>query len=111
MSVLGNAYTDIYLAQKDRPESMVYFDFVMSEVHGLRIKELLDEKEARNFVKSIPRKMILDMDADKIQFPRENLVGGFNQGVKMFNTMMIPERPGTAAMTITQIQCLPCRGI
>jgi hypothetical protein len=37
---LGQAYQDIYLAQKDRPEGMGYFDFVMSEVHGLRIKEL-----------------------------------------------------------------------
>jgi len=44
LNVLGNAYKDIYLAQKNRPEGMGYFDFVMSEVHGLRIKELLDEK-------------------------------------------------------------------
>lgn len=44
LAVLGNAYRDIYLAQKDRPEGMAYFDFVMSEVHGLRIKELVDEK-------------------------------------------------------------------
>src|SRR3989339_1261173 len=34
-------------------------------------KKLRDE--ARDFVKSIPGKMILDMDADKIQFPREFL--------------------------------------
>ncbi len=46
LEVLGKAYQDIYLAQKDRPEQMGYFDFVMSEVHGLRIKELMDEKEA-----------------------------------------------------------------
>jgi benzoyl-CoA reductase/2-hydroxyglutaryl-CoA dehydratase subunit BcrC/BadD/HgdB len=46
LGVLGNAYQDIYLAQKGRPEGMGYFDFVMSEVHGLRIKELLDEKAA-----------------------------------------------------------------
>ncbi len=45
LGVLGKGYTDIYLAQKDRPEGMGYFDFVMSEVHGLRIKELVDEKE------------------------------------------------------------------
>ncbi len=32
--------------------------------------------------------------------PKENLLGGLNQGVKVFNTMMIPERLGTAAMTI-----------
>ncbi len=44
LSVLGNAYKDIFLTQKDRPEGMGYFDFVMSEVHGLRIKELMDEK-------------------------------------------------------------------
>jgi benzoyl-CoA reductase/2-hydroxyglutaryl-CoA dehydratase subunit BcrC/BadD/HgdB len=44
LNVLGKAYQDIFLAQKDRPQGMAYFDFVMSEVHGLRIKELLDEK-------------------------------------------------------------------
>ncbi|MBW1962482.1 MAG: 2-hydroxyacyl-CoA dehydratase [Deltaproteobacteria bacterium] len=46
LEVLGKSYRDIYLAQKNRPEGMVYFDFVMSEVHGLRIKELMDEKMA-----------------------------------------------------------------
>ncbi|MBI5592508.1 MAG: 2-hydroxyacyl-CoA dehydratase [Deltaproteobacteria bacterium] len=46
LNVLGGAYQDIYLAQKNRPEGMGYFDFVMSEVHGLRIRELLDEKKA-----------------------------------------------------------------
>lgn len=46
LGVLGQGYQDIYLAQENRPEGMAYFDFVMSEVHGLRIKELLDEKAA-----------------------------------------------------------------
>ena len=46
LGVLGKAYQDIYLSQENRPEGMSYFDFVMSEVHGLRIKELLDEKAA-----------------------------------------------------------------
>ena len=35
-----------------------------------------------------------------VRVPKENLVGELNQGVKVFNTMMIPERLGTAAMTI-----------
>ncbi|MFK5954535.1 MAG: acyl-CoA dehydrogenase family protein [Desulfobacterium sp.] len=35
-----------------------------------------------------------------VQVPKENLLGKVNQGVKIFNTMMIPERLGTAAMTI-----------
>lgn len=46
LGVLGKGYGDIYMAQKNRPEGMAYFDFVMSEVHGLRIQELLDEKKA-----------------------------------------------------------------
>lgn len=39
-------YQDAYLTQSARPEGMSYFDFVMSEIHGLRIKELLDHKAA-----------------------------------------------------------------
>ncbi len=35
-----------------------------------------------------------------VKVPKENLLGEPNQGVKVFNTMMIPERLGTAAMTI-----------
>ncbi len=39
-------YQNAYLTQADRPEGMAYFDFVMSEIHGLRIKELVDHKAA-----------------------------------------------------------------
>ena len=45
LNALGAIYSDVYMGQKDRPKGMEYFDFVMSEVHGLRIKELLDHKE------------------------------------------------------------------
>lgn len=44
LNVLGNAYKDIFLSQQNRPQGMQYFDFVMSEVHGLRIKELVDAR-------------------------------------------------------------------
>ena len=50
LAVLGKAYNDIFLAQKNRPEGMKYFDFVMSEVHGLRIKELVDAKSQGRIV-------------------------------------------------------------
>jgi benzoyl-CoA reductase/2-hydroxyglutaryl-CoA dehydratase subunit BcrC/BadD/HgdB len=46
LGVLSKAYGDIFIRQKNRPAAMAYFDFVMSEVHGLRIKELLDGKAA-----------------------------------------------------------------
>ena len=37
LDVLGAHYQDTFLSQARRPEGMKYFDFVMSEVHGLRI--------------------------------------------------------------------------
>ena len=40
LSVLGKFYNDIYLSQQGRLKGMEYLDFVLSEVHGLRIKEL-----------------------------------------------------------------------
>ena len=68
LEVLGKAYQDIYLSQKDRPEGMAYFDFVMSEVHGLRIRELLDEKAAgRKIIGSycvfVPEEIVLAANA------------------------------------------------
>jgi benzoyl-CoA reductase/2-hydroxyglutaryl-CoA dehydratase subunit BcrC/BadD/HgdB len=67
LSVLGGAYQDIFLSQKDRPEGMKYFDFVVSEVHGLRIKELMDAKaQGRKVVGSycvfVPEELILAVD-------------------------------------------------
>jgi butyryl-CoA dehydrogenase len=35
-----------------------------------------------------------------VQVPRQNIVGQLNNAYAVFNTMMIPERLGTAAMTI-----------
>lgn len=64
LDVLGKGYQDIYLSQKDRPQGMHYFDFVVSEVHGLRIKELLQEKEAGRkiigaFCVFVPEELVL----------------------------------------------------
>lgn len=64
LGALGQGYQDIFLAQEARPEAMGYFDFVMSEVHGLRIKELLDAKaEGRPVVGSfcvyVPEEIVL----------------------------------------------------
>jgi benzoyl-CoA reductase/2-hydroxyglutaryl-CoA dehydratase subunit BcrC/BadD/HgdB len=45
MEVLGAAYGSLFMSQKNRPQHTSYLDFVMSEVHGLRIKELVDGKQ------------------------------------------------------------------
>ncbi len=44
LSALGEGYRQVFLSREGRPRGMEYFDFVMSEVHGLRIKELLAAK-------------------------------------------------------------------
>ena len=67
LSVLGGAYTDIFLSQKNRPEGMKYFDFVMSEVHGLRIQELMNAKvQGRKVIGSycvfVPEELILAVE-------------------------------------------------
>jgi len=46
LKVLGQFYGDIYLSQDKRLKGMEYMDFVLSEVHGLRIQELQEAKAA-----------------------------------------------------------------
>jgi benzoyl-CoA reductase/2-hydroxyglutaryl-CoA dehydratase subunit BcrC/BadD/HgdB len=67
LSVLGQAYQSLFLDRPNRPAGMGYFDFVMSEVHGLRIKELLDAKAAGrkvvgSFCVFVPEELILAVD-------------------------------------------------
>jgi len=42
LGAVGQLFGDAYLTQDNRPMGMDYLNFVMSEVHGLRIKELHD---------------------------------------------------------------------
>ncbi len=37
LQVLGKFYGDIYVSQQGRLKGMEYLDFVLTEVHGLRI--------------------------------------------------------------------------
>jgi benzoyl-CoA reductase/2-hydroxyglutaryl-CoA dehydratase subunit BcrC/BadD/HgdB len=46
LGAVGSLYGATYLTQENRPEGMGYLDFVMTEVHGLRIKELDDFRKA-----------------------------------------------------------------
>lgn len=67
LEVLGALYGDTFLGQTNRPEGMKYFDFVMSEVHGLRVKELVDAKNAGRkvvgaFCTFVPEEMVLALD-------------------------------------------------
>ncbi|WP_054649308.1 double-cubane-cluster-containing anaerobic reductase [Salidesulfovibrio brasiliensis] len=44
LEVLGKFYGDIFMSQQGRLSGAEYLDFVLSEVHGLRIKEIQDAK-------------------------------------------------------------------
>ncbi|MCX8031452.1 MAG: double-cubane-cluster-containing anaerobic reductase [Thermodesulfovibrionales bacterium] len=49
--VLGDIYQTSYLSQENRPNSMDYFNWIMSEIHGGRITEILEyKKEGRPVV-------------------------------------------------------------
>ncbi|MBD3235386.1 MAG: 2-hydroxyacyl-CoA dehydratase [Candidatus Eisenbacteria bacterium] len=67
LAALGQAYRDIYLSQEDRPDGMGYFDFVISEIHGLRIQELVDARqEGRKVIGTfclyVPEELVLAVD-------------------------------------------------
>lgn len=44
LQALPPTYGDVYLSQQSRPAGMDYFDFVITEIHGLRIQELQQHK-------------------------------------------------------------------
>ncbi|MCL6622505.1 MAG: 2-hydroxyacyl-CoA dehydratase family protein [Syntrophobacterales bacterium] len=67
LQVLGKFYGDIYLSQEGRLKGMEYLDFVLSEVHGLRIKELQEAKaQGRRVIGTfcvfVPEELILAAD-------------------------------------------------
>jgi len=68
LCALSDIYPKLFMEQPNRPQAMQYFDFVMSEVHGLRIKELLDHKGKGNkvvgtFCLFVPEEVVVALDA------------------------------------------------
>src|SRR3712207_8077950 len=66
--VLPVAFTDVYLSQKNRPEGMGYYDFVVSEIHGVRPAELIEaqkngKKVFGTFCIYVPDEVIFAADA------------------------------------------------
>ncbi|MBM7625068.1 double-cubane-cluster-containing anaerobic reductase [Sporohalobacter salinus] len=45
---LPEVYGDLFVSQENRPEAMEYYDFVVGDIHGIRVKELMEEKEQGN---------------------------------------------------------------
>ncbi len=71
LEVLGKFYGDIYVSQEGRLKGMEYLDFVLSEVHGLRITELQDakaqgKKVIGTFCVFVPEEIVLAADAIQV---------------------------------------------
>ncbi|MCR1935566.1 double-cubane-cluster-containing anaerobic reductase [Clostridium tepidum] len=67
-AVLPELYSSTYLTQENRPEGMNYFNFVVSEVHGLRIQELNEHrnkggKVVGTFCVFVPEEIIVAANA------------------------------------------------
>ena len=67
LSALSTTYQSMYLTQNNRPQGMKYFDFVISEIHGLRIEEILQAKEqgrpvVGTFCVYVPEELVLAVD-------------------------------------------------
>jgi len=68
LRVLGSAYKDIYLRQQNRPKGMEYFDFVVRELHGFRVKELMEAREQGRkvigtFCVFVPEELVIAVNA------------------------------------------------
>ena len=45
MNALGPIYGEIYLSQRNRPRGMGFYDFVVGDIHGIRVKELREHSK------------------------------------------------------------------
>uniref|UniRef100_A0A7C2EBU4 2-hydroxyacyl-CoA dehydratase n=1 Tax=Ammonifex degensii TaxID=42838 RepID=A0A7C2EBU4_9THEO len=64
LEALPPTYYNVYLTQENRPRGMEYFDFVVNEIHGLRVQELRDfrrsgGKVVGTFCVFVPEELIL----------------------------------------------------
>ncbi|MFX1392049.1 MAG: double-cubane-cluster-containing anaerobic reductase [Promethearchaeota archaeon] len=79
LGVLPDIFKEIYIkAQKNRPEAMGFWDFVVGDIHGIRISELKKAKEEGKkvigtFCLYVPDEIIFALDAIGV-----GLCGGTN---------------------------------
>ncbi len=64
LSALGPIFKEMYLSQKNRPAGMGFFDFVVGDIHGIRVKELREraingDKVVATYCIFVPEEIIL----------------------------------------------------
>ncbi len=88
LAVLGKFYGDIYLSQQGRLKGAEYLDFVLSEVHGLRIREIQEAKAAGRkvvgaFCVFVPEELTLAAGAVQV-----GLCAGAQAGTEQAETLV-----------------------
>jgi benzoyl-CoA reductase/2-hydroxyglutaryl-CoA dehydratase subunit BcrC/BadD/HgdB len=68
MNALPPIYKEIYLSQKNRPQGMGFFDFVVGDIHGIRVQELRQHAKNGTIVVAtycvfVPDEIVLAADA------------------------------------------------
>jgi benzoyl-CoA reductase/2-hydroxyglutaryl-CoA dehydratase subunit BcrC/BadD/HgdB len=68
MKALPPIYKEIYLSQNNRPQGMGFFDFVVGDIHGIRVRELRQHakdggKVVATYCVFVPEEIVLAADA------------------------------------------------
>jgi benzoyl-CoA reductase/2-hydroxyglutaryl-CoA dehydratase subunit BcrC/BadD/HgdB len=68
LSALEPAYKEIYLSQSNRPEGMTFFDYVVGDIHGIRVQELREHaknggKVVATYCVFVPEEIVMAANA------------------------------------------------
>jgi benzoyl-CoA reductase/2-hydroxyglutaryl-CoA dehydratase subunit BcrC/BadD/HgdB len=68
LSALGPIFQEVYLSQKNRPAGMGFYDFVVGDIHGIRVKELREHakqggKVVATYCVFVPEELVWAADA------------------------------------------------
>ncbi len=68
LNALGPIFQEVYLSQKNRPTGMGFYDFVVGDIHGIRVKELREHAKNRGKVVAtycvfVPEELVWAADA------------------------------------------------
>jgi benzoyl-CoA reductase/2-hydroxyglutaryl-CoA dehydratase subunit BcrC/BadD/HgdB len=68
LNALGPIFQEVYLSQKNRPAGMGFYDFVVGDIHGIRVKELREHakqggKVVATYCVFVPEELVWAADA------------------------------------------------
>lgn len=71
MNALGPIFQEVYLSQQNRPAGMGFYDFVVGDIHGIRVKELREHakkggKVVATYCVFVPEEIVLAAGAIQV---------------------------------------------